>query len=42
MICEVRENEVILSKPTIGDILCLILIMIRKNRVLAFTKPKEE
>lgn len=42
MICEVRKdnNEVVLSKPTLGDILAVIDIYIHKHKEIVFSRPQ--
>lgn len=40
VICEVRDNEVILKNPKISDILCFMWLMFHKDKEVVFTKPE--
>lgn len=42
MICEVREDAVILRNPKISDILCFAWLMFHKDKEVVFTKPEVE
>lgn len=41
MICEIREDEVVLHHPTIMDALAVLYLVFAKDKELCFTKPKE-
>lgn len=42
MICEIKENEVILKNVKLSDIAALIYVWLSKDKELSFHKPEEQ
>ena len=41
MICEIREDggEVVLSHPTLLDVLAMLMLLFRRDKEIVFTQP---
>ena len=41
MICEIREDgrQVVLSRPTMLDVLAILTLLFRRDKEIVFTKP---
>ena len=44
MICEIREDgkEAVLRHPTLSDVLVMLMLLVKKDKEIVFTKPEEE
>ena len=44
MICEIREDgrEVVLRRPTLLDMLTMLMLLFRRDKEIVFTKPQED
>lgn len=44
MICEIREDgkEVVLRHPTLSDVLVMLMLLVKKDKEIVFTKPEDE